>query len=164
MSESTGRATSEDDALRLFLRGRDVRCPHCGYNLRGVATERCPECGAPLVLGLRSGEDDRLPWFAGVIGAAGTMALSVVLWITRYLDVWREIPTMRVMGTNTTRDERGVAVTFFVGVAAWFWLGVLLIGRRTYARQRPAVRQTLAALAYFAFPAALVGGLAWAIG
>ncbi len=34
--------------LRRFLATRDVSCPACRYNLRGVQTDRCPECGAHL--------------------------------------------------------------------------------------------------------------------
>src|SRR5688500_8369425 len=26
----------------------DLLCGPCGYNLRGVASDRCPECGAPF--------------------------------------------------------------------------------------------------------------------
>ncbi|MFG0285749.1 MAG: hypothetical protein ACF8R7_15130 [Phycisphaerales bacterium JB039] len=26
-------------------RGTGRRCPHCGYDLRGLPTARCPECG-----------------------------------------------------------------------------------------------------------------------
>ncbi len=33
-----------------FLRGRrvpDGTCAHCGYDLRGIDSNKCPECGAP---------------------------------------------------------------------------------------------------------------------
>ncbi|MCB9838416.1 MAG: hypothetical protein H6813_03675 [Phycisphaeraceae bacterium] len=26
----------------------DSRCPHCDYDLTGLASDRCPECGSPL--------------------------------------------------------------------------------------------------------------------
>jgi hypothetical protein len=29
-------------------RGRHGYCPHCGYNLAGNVTGRCPECGTPI--------------------------------------------------------------------------------------------------------------------
>ncbi|MGQ0628432.1 MAG: nucleotidyltransferase family protein [Phycisphaerales bacterium] len=38
--------------LEAFLVDRDVPCPSCHYNLRGVAVERCPECGEPIALGI----------------------------------------------------------------------------------------------------------------
>lgn len=39
--------------LGQFLADRDVPCPRCRYNLRGVASEACPECGWALILMLR---------------------------------------------------------------------------------------------------------------
>lgn len=39
-------------ALRAYLADRDVPCPACGYNLRGITTAACPECGAALDSGL----------------------------------------------------------------------------------------------------------------
>jgi DNA-directed RNA polymerase subunit RPC12/RpoP len=30
--------------------GHDVRCPACGYNLRGLSEARCPECGKRFTL------------------------------------------------------------------------------------------------------------------
>jgi hypothetical protein len=39
-------------ALYWFRKPRDpeyaMRCPYCGYLLRGVRGERCPECGKPI--------------------------------------------------------------------------------------------------------------------
>ncbi len=31
--------------INRILRGLDASCPSCGYSLRGVNSERCPECG-----------------------------------------------------------------------------------------------------------------------
>jgi uncharacterized membrane protein YdjX (TVP38/TMEM64 family) len=38
------------DALGAALRGRDVPCPGCGYNLRDLTGDRCPECGIELTV------------------------------------------------------------------------------------------------------------------
>ncbi len=34
--------------LRRYLADRDVPCPRCEYNLRGLKSDTCPECGEPL--------------------------------------------------------------------------------------------------------------------
>lgn len=31
--------------LADYLAGRDIDCPGCGYNLRGLTQSSCPECG-----------------------------------------------------------------------------------------------------------------------
>jgi hypothetical protein len=36
----------------------DLFCPQCLYNLRGIASERCPECGTVIEHSL----DSRIPW------------------------------------------------------------------------------------------------------
>ena len=49
MHETAG----QDDVVRLlsmFLRGRDVPCPLCGYNLRDLTQQQCPECRHELLL------------------------------------------------------------------------------------------------------------------
>jgi hypothetical protein len=38
----------------------DLYCPQCGYNVRGVSSERCPECG--LALDRADMLHSRLPW------------------------------------------------------------------------------------------------------
>ncbi len=46
----TERGAEPDGALREYLATRDVPCPSCGYNLRGVPASTCPECAMPLDL------------------------------------------------------------------------------------------------------------------
>jgi hypothetical protein len=51
--ETEPRATEEaGSALREFLGERHVPCPGCGYDLRGLRSGTCPECGAGLRLSL----------------------------------------------------------------------------------------------------------------
>lgn len=40
----------EIDRLAGYLKGRDAPCPGCGYNLRDLIGERCPECGEALTV------------------------------------------------------------------------------------------------------------------
>lgn len=49
-----------------FLAARDVSCPNCRYNLRGLKTTSCPECGDPLKLGLSA----RAPKLTYAVSAA----------------------------------------------------------------------------------------------
>jgi len=39
---------NEANQLRKYLADRDVACPMCGYNLRGVTLLACPECGGRI--------------------------------------------------------------------------------------------------------------------
>ncbi|MDX2146256.1 MAG: hypothetical protein SFZ23_01940 [Planctomycetota bacterium] len=88
------RPASASDSLTLglveFLASRDVPCPSCGYNLRGLVATVCPECNQELQIrvGLR---DPRLGvWITAVIvqaigvGFTGLLCLFVlVVWIFR---------------------------------------------------------------------------------
>lgn len=46
----TDPITSNSSSLRDYLASRDAPCPHCSYNLRGLTSDRCPECSQPLAL------------------------------------------------------------------------------------------------------------------
>ena len=41
---------TEPQRIARYLVDRDVACPHCGYNLRGIITDQCPECGSHLTI------------------------------------------------------------------------------------------------------------------
>lgn len=54
-----GKTALHGKAAQPEIRG-DLFCPECGYNLRGLTSDRCPECGYSLEA-LRS-RIPRLPW------------------------------------------------------------------------------------------------------
>jgi hypothetical protein len=68
-----------------FLRGRDVACPSCGYNLRNTAGDRCPECGAVPRLRLGASSREMIPWAIGTVAIAMPTAFCGVL---AFLNGW----------------------------------------------------------------------------
>src|SRR5436309_2556110 len=59
-------------ALIDFLRDRDVACPLCRYNLRGLTSARCRECARVCAMG---SESMRITWaFQPRRWAAATLA------------------------------------------------------------------------------------------
>jgi hypothetical protein len=57
-------SSDESKALVDYLATRDVACPNCGYNLRGLTGASCPECNQGLVLGVAMSE----PRMGGLLG------------------------------------------------------------------------------------------------
>ncbi|MEM9882485.1 MAG: hypothetical protein AAF800_06190 [Planctomycetota bacterium] len=62
----------QDDAaaLRGFVAERDVGCPSCDYNLRGLTGNVCPECGVGLRLRVGLAEPRVLGYVMVMVGAA----------------------------------------------------------------------------------------------
>ena len=70
-----------DPLLEQFLSERDVNCPACGYNLRQLKSDRCPECGDPLELSLRLVEQRQFSLIAGLVGLSAGFGLGFLLLI-----------------------------------------------------------------------------------
>jgi hypothetical protein len=70
---------TERELLRRFLLGRDVACPGCGYNLRDLTGDRCPECGQDIVLHLQLAEPRQAALLTGLIGLAAGVGLNGLL-------------------------------------------------------------------------------------
>ncbi|MEX0652739.1 MAG: hypothetical protein WD534_17265 [Phycisphaeraceae bacterium] len=58
---------SDAHHLRVFVAMREVTCPSCRYNLRGLTSESCPECGQRLKLGVSLAEPFIAAWVALVV-------------------------------------------------------------------------------------------------
>jgi hypothetical protein len=79
--------TAQDDVARLleFLRGRDVACPLCRYNLRDLTQPQCPECRHELLLTVGVTKP-RFLWFLLAVApcmfsgiAAGLLLIPMIL-------------------------------------------------------------------------------------
>jgi len=46
---AVGDSTCAGCGLRIFIRIEEPRCPMCDYLLYGLVSDRCPECGTPIV-------------------------------------------------------------------------------------------------------------------
>jgi hypothetical protein len=63
--------------LGQFLAGRDLLpCPNCGYNLRDLAGDRCPECGEELALRVQLSEPQMAAFLTGVVGLSAGAGFS----------------------------------------------------------------------------------------
>ncbi len=65
-----------------FMARHDVECPGCGYNLRGVRTNACPECGRTLLINeLRTSKVVLRRWFIpAYIAALALAVLPMAVW------------------------------------------------------------------------------------
>ncbi len=62
-----------------YLAERDVPCPNCRYNLRGLNAAFCPECKTPIVL--RVAADDQHGWvfMVGLVGWSLGAGFSLIV-------------------------------------------------------------------------------------
>ncbi len=117
---------SADDHLLRFVAGRNVACPGCGYNVRDLRTDRCPECGDQLELSLRLAEPRQGALIAGLVGLAAGAGLGGLLLIYAAIMI-------------VVVDRGGRLPMRFLGINAAGFLahgGVLLLWVRNWSRIR----------------------------
>lgn len=69
----------EFNMLTTFLGQRDVPCPGCKYNLRGLTGTRCPECDQELALQVGLVEPKIAAFVAGLVGISVGMGGATLL-------------------------------------------------------------------------------------
>lgn len=121
MNEQTGaRPRVSGVNLAAYLAERDEACPSCGYNLRGLASDRCPECMTELVLRVAMAEP-RLGLFLSTVvawslGAGFSLLLLVYLLVVMVMTP-RSLPPMDeflVTPVGGTLLEGGAVVLLIV--------------------------------------------------
>ena len=145
--------TGDAALLAAYLAERDVPCPACGYNLRGLKAQACPECTQPPVLGLhRHGIPARLCVLLSVACAmhAASVGLSVVQSVQGFVFNRRQAAA----GTLRIVYSHGETFTVWVPTAANSLLTIafLCIAPYLYRSSKPHRAQTRAtALLAFAW-------------
>src|SRR5690349_18858272 len=58
MADETVAVVTDASSTESVEAESDLYCAQCGYHLRGITSDRCPECGLPIDHELTS----RIPW------------------------------------------------------------------------------------------------------
>jgi hypothetical protein len=116
-------------------------CPKCGYDLRGLAAVRCPECGTPLrIVPDRPESIVETAWrvgLAGLISGAviGFLALLLSLGVSGevvFFGSWITIALLAIIAWIHSGRRlllRYHPDTFLIVVACWLaWLLIVVIG------------------------------------
>lgn len=119
------------DHLRSFLEHADVPCPGCGYNLRGLQTDHCPECRQELTLRVTLAEPKLGPWITGLVGLSCGIGFNGLI-----LSAWFVMSQFSARGRSIPREVllAGVFPLILLAalLAAWIRWGSAL--RRLNAR------------------------------
>jgi hypothetical protein len=143
------RSPPDYSVLRHFLAASDVPCPSCGYNLRGLTRDICPECGARFEIGLVNVP----PRFGYLLALLAGCLVMVALPVFALVELVVFGPEFIRQATNWSDH-----VTWLAGAAEGAAVIVLYRRRAWFLRRRPR-SQFAAAVAAWVLNLALIGAL-----
>lgn len=121
---------AHDPFLVQYLAERDTPCPGCGYNLRGLEQDRCPECGERLELRIGLAEARLAQFIGGLIGLAAGLGFHglFLIWVgyvaaVQTFTMWEALPPL-VVGVI------GSSAAIFAWVGLRGRMRRLAVGRR----------------------------------
>ena len=140
-TEPNDPAPPDHRALAAWLRDHDEDCPVCAYSLRGVPSPACPECNAPISLGVRSPHAIAGPWSLALI------SFSLALGFDAVMSLILLAPLIATAGEDA---EAIIIWSVMIALGAVSGVGVawLLTRRRVWMRLSPPA-QWRAALTIF---------------
>ena len=133
---------SEQAILFAFLSEQDVSCPLCGYNLRGLRSPRCPECGRGVKLTVGISEPYLRAWVTLLVTTCASAGIGILLGLVLLF----EKSSDGLSFTNVVMFGFVVTIPFAALVVAI---------RRTFVRHPKSAQWSIAGAAL----AMLIGGL-----
>ena len=127
-------ARSSEAAIVDYLRDRDAACPLCQYNLRGLTSSRCPECGRALQLTIGLVEPRMGAWIMAVVSMAGAAGLGVLALVA-------------LVRHGLMDAGLFFLIAFFYFIATIPVLVALVVLRRRYRRMRQSWQWTIGVVA-----------------
>ena len=126
--ESDPKPPSAPDTAMVvqFLADRDEPCPRCDYNLRGVQSDVCPECGHTIQLDVVRD----VPGVSGLVARMAFVALLLHVFIAGYYLV--EYGSASVMSAVSTTH----LVIVFASSAAQILMGCVGVVVSIMSKQR----------------------------
>lgn len=124
------------DMLATYLSDRDVACPNCAYNLRGLADNRCPECDQEVELGVHLTDPAAGALLATMaplwtLGGGGVVFNVIVLLVSIS---YRDLPDVGVFVVPNIALVLGCTGAWLLGrQAGRIWFRSLAPGRRSMA-------------------------------
>lgn len=112
---------TDESHLRAFLADRDLPCPVCRYNLRGLASTSCPECGAQLDLRVGSIDLKLAPWLLCVLATALPTGFNGIL---------STIGTIGAISSASWSSQDWLGLAAFIGLTVVFGSAVAIVVRR----------------------------------
>lgn len=138
----TSPARSEAELLAEYLRSRDVPCPACQYNLRGVSDGVCPECGLAVTARVAESVQHRAYWLAALSALVWPLLFNGIL-VGMYVFLAVDALLRKDSLRNVASDGRlpVLLVSFVLLAVSLGLLGFLL---RTWSRPwRPRTRRAV---------------------
>ena len=123
----------ESALLHLYLKDRDVPCPSCGYNLRDLAADVCPECGEAITLRVNVLEPRQAAPLAGLVTLSCGAGLNGLLLIYVVIQIVRSRGPIRFWDRFIVVNLCGFLI---LGACVGIWLKFWLRIRRFDARRR----------------------------
>lgn len=118
MSDPDG---SDHDLLVTYLKDRGAPCPGCGYDLRNLTSDRCPECGQQLVLGVHLAEPKLAAFIGGLVGLAMSAGFS---WLLCLFAITVERPVAGVWGAILVPGVVStILLVVWIKMRSWLRLG-----------------------------------------
>ena len=133
-TEDAVESTTDAALLEAFLLERDVACPLCRYNLRGLQTSRCPECGRELRLSVGLAEPRMAAWVVAAAASLLPAGVGMLLVFAIIANGWDDI----------VPDELLLLLSMFAFIGFIPVAAAIVLLRRRFMRLRQSTQWTLA--------------------